>query len=609
MINKVFETTASPETWGPGTFIDNSKPNVPEDSRRVFEYLAKSTPGFSQDSRLWNSVSFEGSAEPIAPGPLKAPVVAAALNAMCGVVAKELLELRQGGPSDHKMRINTDHAALWLGTVGITKRNGISVPQLSKTGKLGEIFPKDLEKDTFKPAIRLRTTACYPTKKDGVWYQLHGSLNADPVLETIGLNHKTPCTGLEDAYRVIGDEVRKFGPEELEMLHVQKGLCGSMCYTPEQWRQTQMHKELSKHSLVNYTHESYVVPTPVVPLPTLSDDKRPLAGIKVVELVRIIAGPVIGNTLASLGADVIRVNCSRLPDFNVGQRPSSPRFQADIQAQTLQLTLNAGVRTADVDLSKAEDLEKLKALIEEADVFIQGYRPGVFERKGLGLHKILEMASKRGKGIVYVEENCYGPDGPFHDRPGWQQIADAASGCSHVTGKYLGHTDGTCVLPALPVPDMLTGLIGAIGTMMAIRDRARQGGSYHVFAALMTAAAFPLAPEVGLYPLEVTQKCDQRFKWGHVDASLFVLELLSVVIDAWQRELPAYFGPESPWITELKGEWGNFELLKPVLQFSDADVSPRWSTAPEPNCRHEAHEISFVESNVPVGDGEGWWRD
>ena len=261
--------------------------------------------------------------------------------------------------------------------------------------------------------------------------------------------------------------------------------------------------------------------------------------------------------------------------------------------------MNAGIRTADLDLSKSEDLSKLKELIREADVFVQGYRPGVFERKGLGLHKVLEMASKRGKGIVYVEENCYGPDGPFHDRPGWQQVADAASGCSYVTGKYLGHTDGTCVLPALPVPDMLTGLIGAIGTMMAIRDRARQGGSYHVFASLMAAAAFPLEPEVGLYPLEVTQKCDDTFKWGHVDASLFVLELLSVVIEGWQKVLPQHFGCRAACMTKLKGEWGNFEILKPVLQFADQQVSPRWSTAPEPNCRLESHETSFLQEDTP----------
>lgn len=257
------------------------------------------------------------------------------------------------------------------------------------------------------------------------------------------------------------------------------------------------------------------------------------------------------------------------------------------------MTLNAGIETADIDLNNSEHLSKLHKLIDEADVFIQGFRPRTFEKKGLGLHRVLAMASKRGKGIVYVEENCYGPDGTFHDRPGWQQIADAASGCNHVTGKYLGYNDGTCVLPALPVPDMLTGLMGAIGTMMALRDRARQGGSYHVFAALMAAAELPLARDIGLYPPEVTRKCDENFKWGHVDPSMFVLELLEVIIDSWKKEMPQYFGLESPWMTEVEGKWGKFELLKPVLQFSDPKVSPRWSSAPEPNCRHNAQEISF----------------
>lgn len=323
MISPMFQTTPSPDIWGLGTFVDNSKPNVPRDARRVFELLAKSTPGFAQDEGLWTSINFDGSAEPITPGPLKAAVIAAALHAMAGVVAKELLELRHGGPADHRVNINTDHAALWLGTVGLTKRNGVSVPQLSKSGKLGEIFPVDLEKDTFKSSIRLRTTAVYPTKAEGVWYQLHGSLGADPVLESIGLDASIQCKDHADAYRIIGEEVRKFGPEELEMRHIQNGLCGSICYTPAQWRGTRMHKELAKHPLLNYTHASYMPPTPAVPLPAPKVDERPLAGIKVVELVRIIAGPVIGNTLASLGADVIRVGSSRLPDFNVSRMRSA----------------------------------------------------------------------------------------------------------------------------------------------------------------------------------------------------------------------------------------------------------------------------------------------
>jgi hypothetical protein len=261
--------------------------------------------------------------------------------------------------------------------------------------------------------------------------------------------------------------------------------------------------------------------------------------------------------------------------------------------QSLQLTLNAGVRTIDVDLSKDQEIKHLLKLIQDADVFVQGYRPGVIARKGLGLHNLLEMAGKRGKGIVYVEENCYGPDGPMAERPGWQQIADAASGCSYVTGRSLGHLDGTCVLPALPVPDMLTGLIGAIGTMMAIRDRARQGGSYHVFASLMAAAALHLKPEVGLYSPKVVEECNQRFKWDQIGPDLFVLELLDVVLKGWREAIPKFSGQDSPYVSTLKGDWGEFEVLNPVVQLSDPKTSPYFSSAPEPNCYRSSHVMDW----------------
>lgn len=232
-------------------------------------------------------------------------------------------------------------------------------------------------------------------------------------------------------------------------------------------------------------------------------------------------------------------------------------------------------------------------LIQDADVLVQGYRPGVIARKGLSLHNLLEMAGKRGKGIVYVEENCYGPDGPMAERPGWQQVADAASGCSYVTGRSLGHMDGTCVLPALPVPDMLTGLIGAIGTMMAIRDRAHKGGSYHVFASLMAAAALHLKPEVGLYEPSVVQECNQKFKWEDMGPDLFVLELLDAVLKGWKDVMPESFEQESPVMCTLKGDWGDFQVLKPVLRLADPDTSPRYDSAPEPNCYRGSNAISW----------------
>ena len=305
------------DVYGPGSWVDYDAPAVPTDARRVFEMLATTTPGFVKDISTWGAVEFDGSASPIAPGPLKSPVIAAALHAMCGVVANELLTLKNGSSEAQRVSVNTDHAALWLGSVGMAKRHGQTVREIAKAGKLGSIFEKDLEKDTFGTALRLRATANYPTKEPGVWYQLHGSLDADPVLRTIGIDPALPCDGLEDAYRIISEYVKKFGANELEMLNIASGLCGSINYTPEAWRQTRMSRELSKHPLINCSLQSYAVPTPKIALPSTPSDHRPLAGIKVVEVVRIIAGPVIGTTLAAMGADVIRVNCNRLPDFNV----------------------------------------------------------------------------------------------------------------------------------------------------------------------------------------------------------------------------------------------------------------------------------------------------
>ena len=237
---------------------------------------------------------------------------------------------------------------------------------------------------------------------------------------------------------------------------------------------------------------------------------------------------------------------------------------------------------------------RLQELLQDADVFIQGFRPGTLARKGLGLNNLLEIAGKRGKGIVYVEENCYGPDGPFVDRPGWQQIGDAASGSSHVIGRSLGHTDGTSVLPPLPISDMVTGLVGALGALMALRDRARYGGCYHVLSSLVAADTVSLRPEVGLYSPEVVRKTAQTFQWDAMDSSLYVTELLMVVLKGWTRVYPEYFTPDSSIMTTFeKGYWGRMDLVKPVVKLGDNSATPRWLTAPVPHCYHD-RSISWL---------------
>ncbi|KAL1857808.1 hypothetical protein Plec18170_003032 [Paecilomyces lecythidis] len=576
-MSSTHETVPNPDIYGPGTFIDKEFLPVPDDARRVFEFLARTTPGFTKDTRAWDSVQFEGHAEPMIPGPLKAPVVAAALHAMCGVVANELLAERTGQAAyEQSVTINTDQAAIWLGSVFKFRLNGSEASELVSMGKESSIFKRDFEKGVFGTPLRLRTTAIYPTKTTGVWYQLHGSLDADPVLRAIGVDPTTNCESPDEAYEVIRNQTQKFTADELEMIMVKNGFCGGICYTPDGWRKTLMGKRLASHPLVNYSRESYAIPTPPAPLPVLPD-RRPLAGVKVVELVRIIAGPVIGTTLAAFGADVIRVNCSNLPDINA-----------------LQLTLNAGVRTIDLDLTKDEDLVRLHELVEDADVFIQGFRPGALARKKLGLTNLLEMAGKRGKGIVYVEENAYGPDGPFHERPGWQQIGDAASGSSFITGRSLGYTDGTSVLPPLPISDMTTGLVGSLGALMALRDRARYGGSYRVMSSLVAADAIALEPEIGLYSPEVVKKNAETFQWGVMEPSQYVSELLMVVLNGWKKVYPEYFSPDSPLMTTFeKSPWGHLQILSPVVKLGDDAVTPRWEASPVPHCYYD-RQISWL---------------
>ncbi|KAL3471348.1 CoA-transferase family III domain-containing protein [Aspergillus californicus] len=568
----VHETISGADIYGPGTFIDKEPLAVPKDARRVFELLAARTPGFTQNKALWDTVRFEGQPKPMVQGPIKSPVVAAALHAMAGLVANEILELRGGSSvASNSVTVDTDHAALWLGSVFTTYINGSDVSARARSHQLNTLFDRDFEQG-FSAGIAGRTTAIYQTKDPRVWYQLHGSLNAKTALETMGIDPNVSFDSPQKYYDYIQSHVKQWRPDELEMHNVRHGLCGSICYSPDGWRQTEFGKALAKHPLINVSHEIYAAPTPATPLPQGLADRRPLAGVKVLEMVRIIAGPQIGVTLASYGADVIRVNCSKLADLNV-----------------LQLTLNAGKRTIDLDITKPDDMDRLHELLEDVDLFVQGFRAGALGKRGLGVKNMLERAAKRNKGVICVDENCYGPDGPFAERPGWQQIGDAASGSSYVMGRSQGFEGGKSVLPPLPVSDMLTGVIGALGAMIALRDRTTKGGSYHVQSSLVAADTISLEPEVGLYPPSVVQETAARCGFATITPDQFVSEVLITVIDGWKRGLPGCLDEGSKFMMtfDAPGPWGVQTLLKPVARLGDAESSPTWTSPAVPNCHHD----------------------
>ncbi|KAG9199791.1 hypothetical protein G6514_007905 [Epicoccum nigrum] len=556
------------DVYGPGTYTDKTFVPVPEDTARIFRQIASQTPGFTKDESILSRVKFEGEEYPVIPGPIKATSVAAALHAMCGVVADEILTLRGRKNDKRLITVNTTHAAMWFGCIATAFLNGEDVLSLAAQKKLYQSMP-DWEQGWTDTPLKYRTTALYPTNNPETWYSLHGSMNARPVLESIGINPDAKVSSNEEAAQLIAEHTKKYSPEELEMNNLINGFCGSICFTPEQWNKSTMGKSLAAHPLVNVKQQTHAVPTPPVVFPPFNpQDTRPLAGVKVVEMTRVIAGPEIGTILASFGADVIRLNAPHLPDINI-----------------MQLTLNAGKRTSSVDLRNDSDRTYLHGLLADADVFIQGFRLGKMAKFGLGLDALLEMAGKRGKGIVYVSENCYGPDGYYKERPGWQQIADAAAGSAYVTGRALEATQNLpkheAVLPSLPISDMSTGVLGAVGAMLGLKQRAIHGGSWEAHASLAGVNAYALREDVGLYPLKTVQECQERFQWGEMRGSHHVLDLLVTVWKGWKKVLGSYLEEGCGWYQSFEGsafEGKRLSVLKPVAQIEGS----RWSSPSVP---------------------------
>ena len=157
---------------------------------------------------------------------------------------------------------------------------------------------------------------------------------------------------------------------------------------------------------------------------------------------------------------------------------------------------NVGKRTADLDLKKPGDRRTFEKLLEDVDVVVDGYRPGSLTRLGYGPQQLSAVAERRGKGIVYVNENCFGYKGEWADRPGWQQIADCGTGIAWAQGLAMGIEEP--MVPPFPMSDYGTGIMGAIAAMTGIWRRATEGGSWWGGSSLMAYDLFLF--RLGLYP-------------------------------------------------------------------------------------------------------------
>jgi crotonobetainyl-CoA:carnitine CoA-transferase CaiB-like acyl-CoA transferase len=257
---------------------------------------------------------------------------------------------------------------------------------------------------------------------------------------------------------------------------------------------------------MNTPHGKEAVKTPLWLLEPLENTTQPvpfpasntnppqiLSGIKVLDLTRIIAGPTITRILAEYGAEVLKITSPKLSDV--------PFFQVDgyLPLQVPLKVRNVGKRTADLDLKDPQQRIIFEKLLEDVDVVVDGYRPGSLARLGYGPLRLSALAEKRGKGIVYVNENCFGYRGEWAYRPGWQQIADCVTGIAWAQGLAMGMEEP--MVPPFPMSDYGTGIMGVIAAMTGIWKRATEGGSWWGGSSLVAYDLFLF--RLGLYPADV----------------------------------------------------------------------------------------------------------
>lgn len=243
-------------------------------------------------------------------------------------------------------------------------------------------------------------------------------MNAESTLRSLALPLDLPAKSHEEALLPFIETISQIESEELQALETDKyRQAGTICYSTDEYKASDHGKANAHVGLFEiHEHPNSVQQPSWWPTSEETSVSRPLAGLKVVDLTRIIAGPAVSRGLAELGASVIRITAAHLPDLSA-----------------LHVDMNWGKWNATLDLRDAVDREKLRELVTDADVFLQGYRPEVFDKFGFGEKGILEMMKDRERGIVYARENCYGWNGPWSQRSGWQQISDAVSILTNVT--------------------------------------------------------------------------------------------------------------------------------------------------------------------------------
>lgn len=340
--------------------------------------------------------------------PMKITESSASLHALVATAANVATAERYG-VDYQKVEIDLDLATLYLQSVLLVKVGGQSF--MEHDGMKQQLARLDLHK--MSTNMRRYASVLYKTR-DGRYYHLHGSMDARATMKMVGVTDQEASR--EEAIDIYAKRVATMDSWDLERTanNVYKQ-AGAVAYTPEEFFASEQGKIMSQEPLWTKTR----LPSPRKPWPAAKDKDqlKPLAGVKVIDFSRVIAAPAVSKVLALFGADVLRISSDELPEY--------PATMPDLQT---------GKRDANLNLKTTEGKESFAALVKDADILVDGYRPGALGRLGFDSQALRRL----NPSLIYLRENCYGFKGPLAHRSGWQQISDCLVGLARLEGDFLG---------------------------------------------------------------------------------------------------------------------------------------------------------------------------
>ena len=201
-----------------------------------------------------------------------------------------------------------------------------------------------------------------------------------------------------------------------------------------------------------------------LPMPT-----GPLAGLRVLDLTRVLAGPTCTQMLGDLGAEVIKIE---KPGAGDDTRGFAPPFMPGTRESAYFVGVNRNKRSVTVDISKPEGQALIKRLLADCDILAENFKVGALAKYGLGYEDI----HREFPGIIYCSITGFGQTGPYAPRPGYDSLIQAMGGVMSLTGE----PDGLPQKVGVPVADLFAGLYGCIGILAALHHREKTGQGQQV---------------------------------------------------------------------------------------------------------------------------------